>query len=566
MGEVGMSKEIDATRKSLGELLGRYERRPVVLPEFQRPYSWDKAHVTAFWEDLEAFRATYVASPVTASYFLGSIVVLKSDDQIVLLDGQQRMATTTIALAAIRDVARTLDNPPATKGNDFARDVQRELLEKDTDPVTYSLTLSELDEEFFFKAVKTDPPLAMAAKLRSHQLIEAARDISRARIRKLVENIPIDEALKVLKSLQDALTKGMVVVMITVQTEEDAFNIFETLNDRGLRLSVPDLVLNLLMRRAGSKNERDLVREKWNEIVRQLGRRDISRFLRHMWVSKHGDVKAQGLFAVIKDNLKANKITSVSFAEECAEECETYIALLDQNLVLAKDVMTNVEGLIRYFDVQPALPLLLSAYRSLTGNDFGKLARLAVVQYVRYGLITNQNPLYLESAFYEAARVMRIKKDDGENSSKILAAARTVLEKLNTDDASVELAGREVELERSQASWLMTQLANAQQSKTKELGMAEANLEHVFPQNPGSNWPNAPDLEPHIWHIGNLTILGERLNRKAQNKSFAEKKDQYYSSSEIKMTQELLSYAKWDPAAVKKRAGSLAKRVVQVWR
>lgn len=561
-----MSKEIDATRKSLGELLGRYERRPVVLPEFQRPYSWDKAHVGAFWEDLGTFRTVYSASPVTASYFLGSVVVLKSDDQIILLDGQQRMATATIALAAIRDVARTLDTAPSLKGGDFARDVQRELLEKDTDPVTSSLTLSELDEEFFLKAIKCDPPLAVAAKLRSHQLVEAAREISRAKVRELVENRPVDDALKNLKSLQDALTKGMVVVMITVQTEEDAFNIFETLNDRGLRLSVPDLVLNLLMRRAALQHDRDLVREKWNEIARQLGRRDISRFLRHMWVSKHGDVKAQGLFAVIKENLRTNKITSVSFAEECADECETYIALLDQNLVLAKDVMSNVEGLIRYFDVQPALPLLLSANRTLTDNDFGKLVRLAVVQYVRYGLVTNQNPLHLESAFFEAARVMRVKKKAGESSSKVLAAARGVLDKLNTDDAAVELAARSLELERSQAIWLMIQLANAQQSKTRELGMAEANLEHVFPQNPGANWPNSRELQPFTWNIGNLTILGNKLNRKAQNMSFEDKKSQHYSGSEIKMTQDLIDYALWDAAAVKKRASELAKKIVQLWR
>jgi uncharacterized protein with ParB-like and HNH nuclease domain len=142
-----MSEEIDATRKSLGELLGRYERRPVVLPEFQRPYSWDKAHVVAFWDDLKTFRATYAASPVTASYFLGSIVVLKSDSQIILLDGQQRLATATIALSAIRDVARGLDPQGSHKGGDFARDVQRELLEKDTNPITYSLTLGELDEQ-----------------------------------------------------------------------------------------------------------------------------------------------------------------------------------------------------------------------------------------------------------------------------------------------------------------------------------------------------------------------------------------------------------------------------------
>ena len=561
-----MSKEIEAFRKSIGELLGRYERRPVVLPEFQRPYSWDKAHVVAFWNDLLEFRSVYASAPVTASYFLGSVVILKSDSQIIVLDGQQRLATATIALAAMRDVARSLDSNGSKQGADLARDIQRELLQKETKPVTYSLTLSELDEDFFLKAVKLDPPLATPARLRSHELIEAARETSRNRVREYLGAVSIDDAKERLETLQDALAKGMVVVVIQVQTEDDAFNIFESLNDRGLRLSVPDLVLNLLMKRAPSKKEQRAVREKWNSVVRQLGRRDVSRFLRHMWVSRHGDVKTQGLFTVIKNDLKVKKITSIAFVDECLEECETYIALHDQTLKLPKDVSRNLEGLVRYLDVQPALPLLLSAYRCLSEGDFGKLLRLAIVQYIRYVLITNQNPLHLETAFYEAARVMRTRNEKSDSSSKTLAAARDVLHRLDVDDAAVEVAARNLELERGEAVWLITQLANEQQSKTREVATAEANLEHIFPQNAGKDWKNAEELKPFVWHIGNLTILGEKINRKAQNKEFIEKKAQHYVKSEIKMTQELMSYSSWNESAIRKRASTLAKRIVALWR
>ena len=73
------------------------------------------------------------------------------------------------------------------------------------------------------------------------------------------------------------------MVAIKVQAEEDAYRIFETLNDRGLRLSVPDLLLNLLMRRSADDTQRNLVRQKWNYMLGQMDRRDISRFLRHMW-------------------------------------------------------------------------------------------------------------------------------------------------------------------------------------------------------------------------------------------------------------------------------------------
>src|SRR5687768_656509 len=111
-----MAKTFDTQTLAIGALLGRYERRQVVLPEFQRSYSWEKPQVSTFWDDLILFEATYVKSPSTASYFLGSIVLIERDETLLLLDGQQRLATATIALAAMRDVARSLDKPGFTKG------------------------------------------------------------------------------------------------------------------------------------------------------------------------------------------------------------------------------------------------------------------------------------------------------------------------------------------------------------------------------------------------------------------------------------------------------------------
>lgn len=299
-----MRQAIDAHRWTIGSLLGRYERRPVVLPPFQRAFSWERPQLTVFWEDLVSFESSYSSAPLTASYFLGSIVVIESDEHILLLDGQQRLATATIALAAMRDIARGLDTSSATKGGDFARDIQREILEKDTEPTSYSLTLSELDEPFFLKAIKNDPPAVPPTKIRSHIHIQNAYNLSKANLEEETKGLSVDKKLKRLKSLRDALTKGFSLVAIQVQNEEDAYNIFETLNDRGLRLSVPDLVLNLLMRRAPDKTARRLVRQHWNTLLRQMGRRDVSRFLRHMWVSTYGDLKAEGLYSAIKKNLE----------------------------------------------------------------------------------------------------------------------------------------------------------------------------------------------------------------------------------------------------------------------
>jgi hypothetical protein len=95
-------------------------------------------------------------------------------------------ATATITFAALRDVARILDKSGGTKASDLARDIQRELIEKDTDPVTYSLTLSELDEPYFLKAIKADPPTIPHSRLRSHALIQNAYTHSVERLNAVV--------------------------------------------------------------------------------------------------------------------------------------------------------------------------------------------------------------------------------------------------------------------------------------------------------------------------------------------------------------------------------------------
>lgn len=357
----------------------------------------------------------------------------------------------------------------------------------------------------------------------------------------------------------------MTLIGIIVKNEEDAYTIFETLNDRGLRLSVPDLVLNLLMRRARNDKERSIVRQHWNSMLRELGRRDVSRFLRHLWVSHYGDLKSEGLFVAIRRELDSKKMSSVAFAELCADECDDYITILDVNIPLASNGLRNLEGIIKYLQITAAPPLLLAAYRSLSTQDFEKLLQAIIATHVRYVVITNQNPLDIESRMYEAARIIRGFPKEKSSSQK-LAAAKAKLRELTVLDSTVKDASDCVYLERSEAIWLMTALANDLQSKTREIRMDKSNLEHIFPQNAmPTEWTKATEMESLVWHIGNLTILGERINRKAQNKGFLEKSSQYYSKSEIKMTQEILSYSSWTSKEVLSRANKLVTQVLKVW-
>lgn len=562
-----MAQSFDSVSRKIGEILGPIERRPVVVPKFQRGFSWEKQHVITFWNDVLTFRAAYEAARKNATYFFGPIVIQDDGDEIHLLDGQQRLATATILLACIRDAARRLHIREGYPHHNLAYEIQANLIQKEDSDPPFALQLGELDSDYFRRTIQEDPPAEREPTLRSHELIRNAYRTLSEELQKSIDGMAPEVAVKFLKQMKDSLEKGMLLVAIDVDSEDDAYSIFETLNDRGLRLSVPDLLLNLLMRRAATDGERRKVRHQWNYMLEQMGRRDIARFLRHMWLSRYGDLKARSLFNELKEHLRTQEISSPDFAEACSLDCDYYVALLDQTRDIPAEAKNAVAGLVRYLGVTSSLPLLLAGIQCLNAPHFADLAECIASLAVRYSLIADLNPSTLESAFYEAARDMRTGLAARQPSATILATAKRALARLDPSDALVIEKAELVTLERAAALWTMTQIARHMQSETGELDVGNANLEHIFPRSPTeAQWPNTEQLAPLLWRLGNLTILGEDFNRSASNRSFATKTANYYRNSELRITNSIPEdHATWTPDDVLGRTRKMAAQLAETF-
>lgn len=558
-----MAKQFDSHTYPIGGLLGKYERRCLTIPRFQRGFSWERNHVSAFWEDFTAFLPSFTQKSTGSSYFLGPIVTRESDDEIVILDGQQRIATATILLAAIRDTAQDVDPQNSHDGAYLARDIQRDLIERDGDRDDFVLRLGELDRGFFVRAIQKNPPSPPRVQLRSHQLILDAYSFFRKELSRSTSTLDPKAAIALLTSYRDCLTTGITMVAVIVQSDDDAFSIFETLNDRGLRLSVPDLLLNHLMQKS-SKTQQNAVRQDWNRMLNQMGKRDISSFVRHMWVSRYGDLKSRGLFTEIKRYLAEQSVPSTDFAAVCAEECEDYIAIIDQTKRIPKEALRSVTALVRYLRVQPSLPLLLSGLGCLDDTHFAALAKAAVALAIRHSAIANLNPGDLETAFYQAARGIRDSRRAGETSSNSLKAAKRRLADIDPEDSVLLANSSDVVLEKGEAQWIITAIADSLQTRTGEVTV-DSTLEHIFPQNAGIAWANRKQMEPYIWHLGNLTMLGKPLNKDAANSDFPTKCAVAYGHSEIKLTNSLLNYNVWGPLEVESRAKDIVRQIISVW-
>jgi hypothetical protein len=154
------------------------------------------------------------------------------------------------------------------------------------------------------------------------------------------------------------------------------------------------------MRVAEEDGDRKQIREFWNEMLDRMGKRDINRFLRHMWVSRFGDLKNQDLFTAIKNHIEQSSTESLHFTRTCSEECESYVHLLEQNEEHLKQAAPFVRSLVRQLDFQPALPLLLSAYICLR-DDLEKITKWLLVYVTRYSVIVNLDSSGLETLLFK---------------------------------------------------------------------------------------------------------------------------------------------------------------------
>lgn len=578
---VGMAEAFNAHRETVGGLLNSLNSTRVVVPMFQRGYMWQKKHVEAFWQDIKKHKDRSALRTSPERHFLGPIVTLEEEKEgeeiIYLLDGQQRLATATILFSVIRDLAReigTVTGIPAAHG--LADTIQNQVIQKDDG--TFTLDLGQTDALFFREYIQRDEKPTIKPKIRTHKNIVQSRKILIDNLKAITGTItPSTDALKVideLKAFRKILLSDLIMARIPVTSSRAAYSIFETLNDRGLRLSGPDLLLNYLM---GNAPDEDLqvIQDLWTEMIQRMGTHDINVFLRHMWISKYGDLKEVDLFTALKTDIESNKIASLDFVRLCADECENYVQLIDVNEEeIGRDSTPFVRALVKELHLYSALPLLLSCYPHIKNQDFASVVKLLLVFVVRYSIIGNLESASMEDLFFRLAReareILESEKVDKATIRRCIHHIKTRLVALSPDDTTLKLRVPDLVMDAGDAKYVVNRIARHIQSPTKEITLHESNVEHIFPQNPEPDeWggkETQEKLEEYLWHLGNLTIFGRRMNRKAANKEFEIKREQYEQKTEVIMTKELAqNYTFWDETTIKDRAAKLTDKVLEIW-
>ncbi|MBW8879261.1 MAG: DUF262 domain-containing protein, partial [Acidobacteria bacterium] len=235
----------------IGHLLADSELR---VPVYQRSFSWASEEITELLSDLwEAFRRG------DAEYFLGSVVLTAgTGEQPSVVDGQQRLATVSMIFAAIRDFLKDRGDrrsEPLANRYLFSLNLRTEEIEP-------KLRLNETDDEFFRRVVLSDTAItgrSPSAATDSHKRIRAGFQAVRDLVSRYAKTSKNEVALLI--DWAEYLDKKAKVIVVRVPDEANAFIIFETLNDRGLDLSIADLLKNYVFGR--SENRLEEARANW---------------------------------------------------------------------------------------------------------------------------------------------------------------------------------------------------------------------------------------------------------------------------------------------------------------
>lgn len=431
-----------------------------------------------------------------------------------------------------------------------------------------ALTLGETDITYFQQTIQAYPVVKKIPTIRTNRKIDAARKLLAGKVATAIgeTSTPLSQ-ISFLRELRKTVISDLTVACIPVTDEPEAFKIFETLNDRGLQLAAPDLLFNLLMQKA-EKKDRKTMRGLWTDIIESLGTFDVKDFLRAYWVSKHGDIKKTDLFTVLRAEVEKGALKPLPFIQECAAVVDCYVSIVSVDAAMLEKATGPVKGLVIELGSDVPVPLLLSAFHKLQPdhpNEFDKLCRWMLVFMVRYSVMGGLERSGIEDMFYAQARELRKASKPLEYLSKILEEY-----KKNTP-SDAQLDSKSILLNNASARYVMPKIAEYMQSTSREWSANDTiNIEHIYPKNPKPDeWGGAAQqaiLDDYVWHIGNLTVMADKLNGRAANAPFPTKKP-HYAKSSVVMTKTLAKdFDKWNEQTILGRAQNMTNLAKQIWR
>lgn len=557
-----------------------------VVPVYQRRYAWQEENWKRLWDDILA-----IAQKPDKEHFTGSIVWVGNlqgpsghSDGNVLVDGQQRLTTLSLAILAYAEFAKAHDNK-ASNGNELPVSYRKILgsgyllSDYEEGELRYKITLSDVDREMFRALIEGLVSPCTPIPDQESPLLTAL-EYFRTRIAEMEDQSVFWRGIERLR-----------IVNVTLDPHRDNPQlVFETMNSTGKPLTHADLIRNYILLGLPVKIQSRLYRNYWRQMELVLG------------TDRNMDMFDQFIFHYLTLYMAPNIVTQTEiyqifkrYREEWGEDTE---GLLQEMLFHARIYAAiTVQGAEKDAEIgrifrkivtlkaTPVIPLIMFLYAQwkrfpdqVSREDFVTAIRYLETYLVYRTLCDYRNnslSRYVPSliakfqeSFAEGkssvAKQLLATFEDEKGSARAFPSQKQVLDVLMEKDFYGMATFRK--------KFFLEQLENALHPKNwLDISGGSYSIEHIMPQtiDPHSDWPAmlGDDYEitcqDYLHLLGNLTITA--YNSELSNLSFAKKKEAYLASEPIALSNDVLQEEVWTYEKIKARTERLARRIIALW-
>lgn len=548
-------------KKSIGSLFSELKGKKFIIPDYQRPYKWDKEKCETLWNDIEEFSRSTEAQN-EESYFLGTVVSYNNEDgNPEIIDGQQRMTSFMLLLRAFYTKLETMDD-----NNQNVKGLRARL-----EPCIWEIhRISGLVEDKANTKIKSE--VATEGEKNIFQnIIETGRIDSKNNdnytnnyryfldiCSEYAKNNPL-----AWENLCVTILEQCIILPINCDSQDTALTIFSTLNDRGLPLSDSDIFKAKIYKATSEEKRKEFV-EKWNElseICLESGFEidDMFRYYSHIIRGKNSDTSkeiALRKFYLNNDYIKTekdliNELIQLAKFWACVEYpkfSESYgLELGLENRKLIQCLWSYPNEYWRY---------VLSVFyfnnkdSSCFNDDLNKLLK-KLVSYLFVKFIDNPTVNAIKTDVFKYCVYLSGKSED----NLFIKDVDSVKDKISTFGKS-----------KLSRSLILLHSYLYADGKQKELFDNDIEIEHIFPkkwQDTNYNGWLYAEAESYLERLGNKIPFEKKLNIQAGNGYFGAKKVKY-SDSSVYEVQRLGKYHKndWIKDDIEEREKSMIDRLI----
>ena len=564
---------LQAGETTLNKLLNT--SRQFIVPIFQRNYSWQKSQYEQLWFDI--LRASKFKEK--QNHFIGSIVYIDMGtpagrpQQLLLIDGQQRLTTISILLCAIKDYVQKFNLE--TKLINLAK-IKNQFL-YNSDEIyedRYKLLLNVQDKETYIKLI--DNTIFTVNKPATN--IIKCYEFFYERIEDFIkQHGQIDEIYAGIFKLS----------LVSISLDKDSDNpqmIFESMNSTGKDLSQTDLLRNYLLMDLTPEKQTRLYKTYWKPMEELFGediyKNDVNKFdyfIRDFLTLKSDTgyiCKINNVYENFKRYYLDNNCEKFAVLKDLFTYAKYYacIDLLQEN----DDELKLYWQEFKKLDSHVVYPFLLNLYddysrQILIKEDFKKILQV-VISYLWRRAICEIPTNSLSKIF--ATLYQAVDKDDYVNSVIKAFVFKSTYKRFPSDyEVREKLQTKDIYHFRLR-KYLLEALENYYHKEPIDLNTANYTIEHIMPQNIehnllwqqmlGEDWQEVHSLYLHT--LGNLTITG--YNAEMSNKSFGEKVngESGFKHSHLKLNESIVQCDVWNKKAIQRRTNILTDIILKIWK